>query len=97
MKLKDDFNLDLLVSQYGFEEQDEETKESHMKNDDYYLGDVDYVLYLGDSRRGQQYYVLVDKQTKEVDLYATKPDGSPGTITFPQILVRMAQDNIFEQ
>ena len=96
MKLKDDFDLDLLVTQYGFEQQDEETKQNHIEDGDCCLGLADYVLDLGRSRRGQYYNILVDKQTKGVSLYATKPDGSPGSIGFPQILVRMAQDNIFE-
>ena len=39
-----------------------------------------YAFELGHSRRGQFYYILVDKGSREISIYSTKPDGDGGEL-----------------
>ena len=39
-----------------------------------------WVFEIGHSRRGQSYYVIINKDTNEVQILATEPDGSGGII-----------------
>ena len=48
--------------------------------DGLYYYDECWVFEIGHSRRGQSYYVIINKDTNEVQLLATEPDGSGGII-----------------
>ena len=51
--------------------------------DDYdglYYHEGCWVFEIGHSRRGQWYFVIINKDTNEVQLLATEPDGSGGII-----------------
>ena len=69
---------------------DKINKEYELTKDDNTLAYYDYSFYLADGRRGQQYYILIDKE-KRVLIYATKPDGSgcPGEVSIKSIEILM--------
>lgn len=75
MKFKEDFDRKILLSM-GFEKPNpDEHKE------DFNLKYSEYINFLGFSRRGQCYYLLVSHNVMR--LYATEADGSGGPIEFP--------------
>ena len=92
MKIKPNVNLNILVN-LGFEEVVGETKKEY-KN---YYGDFDYnfenkyAFNLGHSRRGQFYYLLVDKDSREVYIYSTKPDGDGGELLLNNIFFKLLE------
>ena len=49
------------------------------------------VLSIGHSRRGQFYYILCHKESLELNVVATKPDGDGGMIGLPDVLFTMIQ------
>jgi len=55
-------------------------------SDDPTLSYYKYYYYLADGRRGQRYYILLDKE-KNIFIYSTCPDGSgcPGNINIVSI------------
>ena len=58
-------------------------KSHYVAYDDYdglYYYEGCWVFEIGHSRRGQSYYVIINKNTNEVQLLATEPDGSGGII-----------------
>lgn len=76
LKIKDNFPLEKLID-YGFE--DSET--SNNVPLEYWGYDKDYhfdntiFIFIARGRRGQDYYLLIDKKSKILSIYATKPDG----------------------
>ena len=91
MKISESFNLENL-SKYGFNKFDSKDCSEEME----YMG-IDWVMDLGNSRRGQFYYLIVCKTTLEV--FASQPDGSGGSLAFPQkavdAIVSMKSDGVF--
>lgn len=87
MRIKANVDLNELIK-LGFENPIDYPDE--YKND---WGDHDYtfddklVFYLESSRRGQSYYLLVDVNTRNLSLYATKPDGDGGAIDFSSNII----------
>jgi len=69
----------------GFEKID---KEMESGADDDMLSYYEYDYYIGDGRRGQSYHLLINAKN-ELEIYATKPDGSgcPTEITMEFINV----------
>ncbi len=61
-------------------------KEEYVDYDDPTLSYYEYSYRLANGRRGQRYYILIDKE-KRILIYATKPDGSgcAGDITIKSI------------
>ncbi len=57
--------------------------------DELYYFDDYLILNIGHSRRGQYYYIFCHKETLELYVYASKPDGSGGVCDLPDILVQM--------
>jgi hypothetical protein len=58
-------------------------KSHYVAYDDYdglYYHEGCWVFEIGHSRRGQSYYVIINKDTNEVQILATEPDGSGGII-----------------
>ena len=76
MKFKDDFNKEILLT-LGFAKVNQEDQEG-----DFNLTIAEYTYYLGHSRRGQIYYLIVSDGF--LKLYATEPDGNGGSIVFPE-------------
>jgi len=80
MKLKENVDFSELIK-LGFLE----TNESDNTYENYW-GEFDinftnkYAFELGHSRRGQFYYLLVDKESREISIYSTKPDGDGGEL-----------------
>ena len=95
MKIKNDFDLSLLES-LGFAPF---SKEAFGYDDFFEYFQPEYLMSLGHSRRGQFYYFFV--RDRELLLYASKPDGSGGTIEFPlfalNFLVKMQELGAFEE
>ena len=54
-----------------------------------YFYDNCLALNLGHSRRGQCYYILCDKQTLELSIFATNADGDSSSIDFPKVIYEM--------
>lgn len=77
LKIKDNFSLDGL-KYYGFE--DSETSNNvpleYWSEDKDYHFDNTYFIFIASGRRGQDYYLLIDKKSKILSIYATTPDGS---------------------
>ena len=84
MKIKEDFDINLLKN-YGFH------KPIDYK-EDYTISNSDYILYLGHSRRGQFYYLLV--KDKDLYIYSSKPDGDGGKLLLPDVLLKLFNDGI---
>ena len=76
MKFREDFNKEILLS-LGFAKVNQEDRE-----EDFNLRTAEYTYYLGPSRRGQDYYLIVSDGF--LKLYATEADGSGGSIQFPE-------------
>ena len=80
MKLKENIDFSELL-ELGFVE----TVESDAAYQNYW-GEFDanfinkYAFELGHSRRGQFYYILIDKKSREISIYSTKPDGDGGQL-----------------
>ena len=73
LKIKDNVDLKEL-EKYGFEDSEisnivplEYCSEDHFDNT--------YFIFIASGRRGQNYYLLIDKKSKILSIYATKPDG----------------------
>jgi len=90
MKIKEGINLETLL-EYGFEKVDRGEAE---ENEDWTIAGYDYLYNIGHARRGQFYYLLVDENTRIIDIYASKPDGSGTSIGLPDILVTLISNNI---
>ena len=80
-------------------EREEEIRETHyvlFKNrDDFTFDFCKYVCNIGDSRRGQSYYLLVD-DNRNLSIYASEPDGSGGSVKLNDVLLKMFKNNLFE-
>lgn len=101
IKIKKDINLNRLT-ELGFEEVDFENPETkfHYANfwgDNDYNFENTYAYSLGYSRRGQSYYLLVDKTTRELMIYGTKPDGDPGRVHINNIFIRLYTEGFLEE
>lgn len=76
LKIKNDVNLKEL-EKFGFED----SKNSNNVPLEYWGDDKDYhfdntyFIFFAPGRRGQDYYLLVDKKTRILRIYSTKPDG----------------------
>ncbi len=92
MIVKQNVNLEILLN-YGFEKID---KELEQKNDEYTIASYHYKFNIGHSRRGQFYYLLVDKNTRNIFIYASKPDGDGTSILFPNVIGQLITDSIVE-
>ena len=90
MKVKEELNLEVLLN-YGFTKID---KEEELKNEEYTISSYDYKFEIGHARRGQFYYLLVGEKTRDVIIYATEPDGSGGSVTCPDVLVKLSVDGV---
>lgn len=88
MKINDNVNLDILLD-YGFFKVDENNEE--LDNTLHYY---DYAYEIGHSRRGQLYYYLVSAKTRNINVYASEPDGSGAEIGVTNVLRDLVLNNI---
>ena len=76
LKIRDEVDLKEL-EKYGFED----SKISNNFPLEYWGYDKDYhfdntyFIFIASGRRGQDYYLLADKETRILKIYATSPDG----------------------
>lgn len=92
MKIKQDVNLSKLT-QYGFDKID---KEQANKDEEYTLSIFDYAHTIGYARRGQFYYLLVSELTRELCVFASKPDGDGCSVPLTDVIIKMYRDNLLE-
>ena len=90
MKVKEELNLEVLLN-YGFTKID---KEEEIENEEYTISSYDYKFEIGHARRGQFYYLLVDKKTRDIIIHATEPDGSGGSVMCPDVLIKLSIDGV---
>jgi hypothetical protein len=62
-------------------------------DEDGYMFENNWVFNVGHSRRGQFYYITVNTKGT-VELYASRPDGTPGSIDMPDVLIDLVADGI---
>ncbi len=91
MKISKDFEISKLQD-FGFECL---IREELDDMDDSYLFENNWVFNIGHSRRGQFYYIIVDSK-RNLSLYASQPDGSPGPIELPSVLIDLVKNGIIE-
>ena len=98
LKIKDNVDLKEL-EKFGFED---------VANVDEYLimndwGEIDYnftgtyLKVVGEGRRGQYYHLLVDKDSKIISEYATKPDGDGCSCELDGTLYDLIQAGLVEK
>jgi hypothetical protein len=90
MKVKEELNLEVLLN-YGFTKID---KEEETENEQYTIALYDYKFEIGYARRGQFYYLLVGEKTRDIIIYATKPDGGGGSVMCPDVLIKLSIDGV---
>jgi hypothetical protein len=90
MKVKEELNLEVLLN-YGFTKID---KEEETENERYTIASYDYKFEIGHATRGQFYYLLVGEKTRDVIIYASKPDGSGGCVICPAVLIELYVDGV---
>jgi len=85
----DDYNTDIQEEEYQYygDCHDYERQDDMF---DYY----EYALNVGHARRGQSYYILIDKN-RIVHIWASKPDGDGSSIQMPDALVKLINDGVF--
>lgn len=65
-------------------------------SDDYEF-DNKMIYEIGHSRRGQFYFILVDKSTLVLSVYATKPDGSGSSVFMSPVIFDLIQAGLVEK
>lgn len=93
MKLKSEINISEL-EKYGFTKVDKEECEIM---DEYTRSCFEYEFFIDYARRGQCYYLLISEEHRELQIYASEPDGSGSFVAMPDVIITMIQDGIFEQ
>ena len=67
----------------------------HDEDDDFILANR-FICKVGHSRRGQFYYLLIDPKTREIRVYASRPDGDGGPIDLGDELLKMFVAGVVE-
>ena len=80
------------LEQYGFSFYGKKEAKDEF-DEDSYMFENNWVFHVGHSRRGQFYYITVDTKGT-IELYASRPDGSPGSIDMPDVLIDLVADGI---
>ena len=92
MKIKANINLSELIK-YGFSTTDKVQEE---RDDQYDIAKSDYNCCIGAGRRGQYYYLLVNASTRNVSIYASKPDGDGCPTNVDDVFFKLILDGIVE-
>ncbi len=92
VKWRDDFNNEELERFINLHTEDDVIRKETIvvsdRSDLYYYDDC-LAYNMGHSRRGQFYYILCDKETLDLTILATSPDGSGCDCDLPDVLVEM--------
>ena len=88
MKVKKKFINDDL-SEFGF-------TFNPVTDDDDFETEWRYVHEIGHSRRGQHYYLTIHPDTREIRVFATKPDGRGTDIEIGDALLDMFEKGVIE-
>lgn len=56
-----------------------------------------YLRSIGDSRRGQYFYLILDFETKDIVMGATKPDGDGCDISIDNIFFELIESGLVER
>jgi hypothetical protein len=87
-----DFTDEEITAYCNLHLEDDKIKKEHIVvsyRDELYYYDSYLILNIGHSRRGQNYYIFCHKETLELSVFASKPDGSGGNCDLPDILIKM--------
>lgn len=100
LKIRDDVDLKEL-EKFGFDDVDANLAKEELYTSCY--GDYDYEFnntysrYITAGRRGQKYYILVDKNTRYIYMYATKPDGDGCKGKLDSTIINLFQAGLIEK
>jgi len=64
--------------------------------DECYETEGNLVYNLGHSRRGQWYYYIINEDTRELSVFATKPDGDGTDVLLDEVVITMYDLGMFE-
>lgn len=92
LKIKDNVDLKELEKFGFFSDFEYETDYS----EDYEF-ENQMIYEMGYSRRGQFYYILVDKSSLIISVYATKPDGSGSNVAMSSVIFDLIQAGLVEK
>lgn len=97
LKIKDDVDLKEL-EKFRFDNVDCNLAKEELYTDCYgdYISEFDntYSSYIGFGRRGQEYYCLIDKKTRILYIYASRPDGDGGKCELDDFIYDLIQARI---
>ena len=93
MKLKQEITKEQLIELGFFDPNLELSFEDEY---DYFNESCSLLYRIGHSRRGQMYYIGIFDETREILLFATKPDGDGGSIEVGDIFTKLIQNNFIE-
>ena len=93
MKIKKDFDLSKLLD-FGFKVIDKEYEE---ECEHYEMSEYDYKFDLGYARRGQNYWLLVNANSRNMSIIATKPDGDGCGIPVKDIFIVLIENDVVEK
>ena len=98
LKIKDNVDLKEL-EKYGFEDSkiSNSVPLEYWGDDKDYHFDNTYFIFIASGRRGQDYYLLIDKETRILKIYATKPDGDGTYGELDDALYDLIKDGLVEK
>ena len=98
LKIKNNVDLKKL-EKYGFEDSEISNNvplEYWSDDKDYHFNNT-YFVFIASGRRGQDYYLLVDKKTRILKIYSTKPDGDGTDGELDDTLYGLIKDGLVEK
>jgi hypothetical protein len=100
LKIKDNVDLKEL-EKFGFE--DSKTSQNvpyeywgYGYEKDYHFNNT-YFVFIASGRRGQDYYLLVNKETRKLVIYATTPDGDGTSGDLENVIYDLIQADLVEK
>lgn len=100
MALRIKSNVDLKeLEKFGFE--DSKTSQNvpyeYWGYDKDYNFDNTYFVFVASGRRGQNYYLLVNKGTRKLIIYATRPDGDGTSGDLEDVVYNLIKAGLVEK
>jgi len=95
MKIKQS-QLHRLISEFGFVEGVVTQSEDDSSPFEMLSMGHSHYYEIGHSRRGQTYFLLISSETRELFIYASRPDGSGCEILFPDIVKELIKGGMTE-
>ena len=98
LKIIDSVNLKELEN-FGFEDSkiSNSVPLEYWDDDKDYHFDNTYFIFIASGRRGQDYYLLVDKESRILKIYSTKPDGDGTYGELDDALYDLIKDGLVEK